>query len=244
MANKILIAVVNCQSRKVWAQAVRETWKPLLEKAGADVIFFRGSPAQPPGEEDVIQLNCDDSYSGLPAKVKAIICWAFDNGYDYVLKCDDDVVLSPDILKSGFNRHKYSGRGNRPGKFIVPYGFNYWMSRECMQKLYNEPLPISGNDDEKWVAERLHSYGIDLVHSEGYHLYVGLLADRTKDNYGYRPLNRLRKNLSEDPELFSWAIYLTSHGDSRIPEEKKVQTFYTVFADKVGKKHEQGLVSQ
>ena len=181
-----------------------------------------------------VQLNCDDSYQGLPEKIRAICRWAFDHGYDYVLKCDDDVVLSPEILLSGYERHEYSGRANRPGRVIVPYGFNYWMNRKCLQYLYNAPLPSSGNDDEKWVAETLHKHGITITGTTGYQLYLGSLIDRSKENYGYRPLNAKRRDQLLEPGIFSWAIYLTCHGDDRVDEQHKINTFYKVFADKVG----------
>ena len=130
MPSKTLIAVVSCHTRENWANAIRETWKPLVQ--GADVLFFRGR-GNSAESDDVIQLDCDDSYAGLPEKVRAIMQWAHNRGYEHVLKCDDDVVLNPiELLSSGYEKHRYSGKLNRRGIPTVPFGFNYWLNRQCI----------------------------------------------------------------------------------------------------------------
>lgn len=235
MPSKILIAIVNCHARENWANAIRETWKPLVQ--GADILFFRGQPWQVhiPAQPDVVQLNCDDSYAGLPEKVRAIMRWAHDHGYEHVLKCDDDVVLNPaELLSSGFEKHRYSGKLNRRGIPAVPFGFNYWLDRQCMEIISKAELPID-NDDEKWVAETLYKHGIDLVDVPRYALHYGTLIDRSQENYAYRPLNKKAKEY-EAPGIFSWAIFLTSHGDSKVSSGEKIAEFHRVFVSKVGSK--------
>ena len=92
-----LIAIMTCwkppyvekanAQRATWVQAVRQF---------ADVKFFRGHrPHGTPQEPDVIELDVDDSYRGLPRKVRAMASWAYYAGYKRMMKCDDDVFIVP-----------------------------------------------------------------------------------------------------------------------------------------------------
>jgi len=54
-------------------------------------------------------LDCGDGYQDLPEKVKAILQWAYDQGYDYVAKLDDDTVLRADLWYQSFPRSDFSG---------------------------------------------------------------------------------------------------------------------------------------
>ena len=91
---KHLLAIVSCHSREDFSDAVRSTWLPLVPQ-GLDVRFFRGRGATREPLADEIFLDCDDSYEGLPNKVQEIVRCAHSHEYDFVLKCDDDVVVKP-----------------------------------------------------------------------------------------------------------------------------------------------------
>ena len=224
MEKKTLIAIVSCRSRQdTWVKAIRETWLPLVPATKADVRIFVGL-GDLPISEDVVALACDDSYMGLPSKVQEICRWSNAHAYDFTLKCDDDVVLDPaTILLSGYERHEYSGRANRPPQpYTVPMGFNYWLSKKCTTIMSEAPLPDVGNDDEKWVASHLWSNGIILVDEPRYSLHTKLLEPLNK-----RPLRALNRHrylpMQEiEPEYFSRCIHLGEEQEIKLAEFKKV----------------------
>ena len=236
MTQRSLIAVVNARSRQsTWAQAIRDTWLSQVPADKADAKFFVGN-----GEGDVpsdtVALNVDDSYHGLPGKVQAIAGYAYEHGYEYVLKLDDDVVVKPSLLlSSDYNQYPYTGRQNRrpnPARGVpywVPMGFAYWMNRDCMKAIMEAPLPTN-NDDERWVAECLYKKGIELHSENRYHLYMGGLLDRPLR--ANRPL-RIGRALHDDSQLnngFAWAIFMEVGGlPQRIPIETKIAEYHKVF---------------
>ena len=230
---KTLIAIVNARPRQQWREALRKTWLPLVPKDKADAFFFvgRGEPCEL--GPDVVELDCDDSYWGLPDKVRAIARWALANGYDFMLKCDDDVALIPRLLlASGYNRQPYTGRANRKptrnNPFYIPVGFNYWLSRACMECIKNEETPQAHNDDELWVATILHENGIHLTDDRRYRLHTGEFITRPKR----RPL-RPKRPPSVHAEWvegeFSWCVYLESGMINNIPVEDKIKQYEEVY---------------
>lgn len=228
---KVLLAVVSARHREHWRQAIRDTWKPLVK--GAEVLFFVGRGEPYAFHEDVIQLDCDDSYFGLPSKVLAIANWARVRFYDFILKIDDDTVINPELLlRSGFDSYPYSGRPNRKPTFTTPFwvptGFCYWMNRQCMEHLSVEPLP-KNNDDEFWVANCLYNHGIMLSHDRRYRLHTGEFPTD-----GPKRALRLPKDapvVDSAPAVgeFAWAIYLESGANPRIPDPVKLEEFHKVF---------------
>lgn len=134
---KILVAVMTCNGRgyPARARAQRETWVPALRAQGVDVKFFYGGPA--PYElgygDEVYIPNVSDQYDGIPHKVKAICAYAYDHGYDYVAKVDDDVYIVPQRFPFlPLDGHDYVGRfrgphGNYPPHFAS--GFCYFLTK-------------------------------------------------------------------------------------------------------------------
>lgn len=233
---KTLIAIMNCHSRDAWADAIRQTWLPRVPEGAVDVKFFRGRGATRDPLSDEVFLDCDDSYDGLPDKVQAMIRWAYEHGYDFFLKCDDDVVIDlVKLLASGYEEYAYSGRGNRPMRpermYVVPYGFCYWLSRDCMKIVIGGKLPVGSNDDEKWVASLLHFQNIHLVSKEHYRLHYEV-KDRS-DYPLYRPLCAKKIVLVDPPQLFAWCIHLSGPGDTNYTTDMKIGVFHKVFAEKV-----------
>lgn len=229
MEKKTLIAIVTARHRlDTWVQYVRDTWFPLVPKGKADVYFFVGR-----GEREVkgvVELDCDDSYQGLPEKVRAICRWAKEHEYDFMLKCDDDVVLNPvALLSSGYEKHKYSGRANRPPQpYTVPMGFNYWLSKECIEIVSKAPLSDSGsNDDEKWVAKNLWEHGIELKDDQRYHLHFRPLEPVTKRSLRaiIRPGAFVDPSKPE-PVYFSRCIHIGGEQHVKLAEFKKVFNKY------------------
>ena len=221
---KTLIAIVTCHSRlSSWDQAIRDTWLPLVPTK-ADAVFFvgRGETQAP---KDVVELDCNDKYEGLPEKVRAIARWAISHDYDFMLKCDDDVVLKPAaLLTSGYEKHDYIGRANRPPQpYVVPMGFNYWLSKRCMEIISKAELP--GNfDDEKWVAKNLWDHGIVLVDDQRYALHTKLLDPPKRSLRAPRRETFIVPTL--EPEYFSRCIYLPETIEVKLAEFKKVFNKY------------------
>lgn len=127
---KLLIAVVTCQVRRHQADAQRASWVSRVPSDRADVRFFLG-----PGEQlhdDEVILPVDDSYIGLPEKVKATMAWAREQGYTQVFKVDDDVYVVPErLFRAGLEKYDYAGNfRDHNGKYPANYasGFAYWLS--------------------------------------------------------------------------------------------------------------------
>jgi len=147
---KTLIAVVTCRARRKQADALRATWAQGLD----DVVFFVGEGPNLAGE---VALAADDSYKGLPAKVKAASRWALDRGYDAVLKVDDDVYLVPERLRrAGLERYDYAGNFRMHNGDGHPYdycsGFCYWLGPRGLRAVAEAPLTEDTMED-RWVGQ-------------------------------------------------------------------------------------------
>jgi galactosyltransferase len=225
---KTLIAIINARHRQEWRDAVRGTWFKQVPRDKCDVMFFmgRGEPRQFLADE--VELDCSDKYEHLPEKVQSITRWALDRLYHHMLKCDDDVVLRPtDLLNSGYEKHDFSGKANRPPQpYVVSFGFNYWLSRKSMEIIAKAKLPEDGsNDDEKWVAKNLWDHGISLVNDDRYRLHTGW---EVYPEVVYRRALRVPRVSApiKDPQMFSRCIHIEG---SDVSQEMKLKEFRTVF---------------
>jgi len=166
---RTLIAVTTCHARRAYADAQRATWaagpnRPYLFKGlDAEVVFFVGGGSAE--REDEVILDVDDSYRGLPAKVKVAMRWALDNSFDSVLKLDDDVYVVPSRLPDYRDyTNQYEGPGtNYVGNFRThngnyPYdyasGFCYWLGRSSVEAIAAAPLTDDTMED-RWVGTAL-----------------------------------------------------------------------------------------
>ncbi len=229
---RVLIAVVTCASHVEHRKAIRETWMPLVKDA--DVKFFLG---QGEALEDEVIVDCDDSYEGLPSKVRAIVRWALAQGYDYMLKCDDDVILKPDrLLQSGFYRHDFTGHKNDSRKYPVPFGFCYWLSKKAMSIVENLELP-SNNNDEVWITEALGAAGIALNHDPRYVMYTGQREDfvpnrvkNTRAPYRARfsPVDTVSLSVAH-----AYCMFFNWTGHRITPDERIVHEMRKVFREYV-----------
>lgn len=221
---KTLIAIVTCNGREDWAALQRETWVPLVQNA--DVRFFKGVNGNTHSIDDnyTVHLNCGDDYQSLPNKVQEIIRWAIKHDYDFMLKCDDDVLLKPqDILASDYYRYDFSGHECAPFE-QVPWGFNYWLSKKAMKLMENKPLP-NNNNDEAWVAHTMTANGI-LLHSDPrYSLHYGR-------NLGMVPYKRALRKPKLEPKsssrYFSWCMH-----NHDVSKEVLFEEFKRIFHEEV-----------
>ena len=151
---KILLAIFSChqydykfddQNMKDWfvrpnvdrVSALRDTW---LKDVTCDYKIFKGRRAgihdsalhiRP---SDEVWLDAPDGYQHSSRKLKTLVQYALDCGYDYVLKIDDDVFVYWDRLNLNPTAD-YIGGG--PSGFAA--GCAYWLSKQAMQLLVQQP---------------------------------------------------------------------------------------------------------
>lgn len=229
---KILIAVVTCHAHALHQQCIRETWLSLVQ--GADVKFFFGPSDRPPKDDEVF-LDCDDSYEGLPSKVQSIVRWSLEQGYDYVVKLDDDVVINPVQFLSGFQNYDFTGRRNDIREYPVPFGFSYWMSRRSMQLVADATLPVD-NNDEAWVTSVLSKAGIVLHHEARYIMYTGQRSEFVPNKpraLRAPPRTRLPNIVPDLSTAMAYCIYLNWNGHRCTPDERIVAEMRKVFKEHV-----------
>ena len=155
---KILIAVISHRAGRKQRELIRAT---LNKVVGMDVRFFVGNGAE--DADDCVGLDCDDSYEGLPSKIKAIARYAVEHDYDYLVKCDDDVILDPDaLLKTGFWEYDFTGTIDPEVGLECPFGFLYTLSWDACGALAMAPL-TDCTEENMWVTEALRVYGIDVT---------------------------------------------------------------------------------
>lgn len=146
---KILLGIFSCHKydykfdddcTKDWyvrpnvdrVSALRDTW---LKDVTVDYKIFYGCgmTSRTPLSDEVF-LSAPDEYKASSQKMKALVRYALDNGYDYILKIDDDVFVYWNRLDLNPTAD-YIGGG--PSGFAA--GCAYWLSRKAMQLLVQQP---------------------------------------------------------------------------------------------------------
>jgi hypothetical protein len=157
-----LIAVAGCWHRGDRTQAQRDTW---AREAGA--WFFVGrKPAEGwIAPSQTFELDVDDSYAGLPEKVRGICRWGLENGFDSLCKLDDDVYMRPERLDGVLGDADYVGRFRAGYDGFPRYssGFTYMLSRRAMEIIAHAELTADPNED-RWVGTVLHEAGVRMRH--------------------------------------------------------------------------------
>ena len=230
-----LLALITCHTRQAYANAQRETWIPKIP-AGLDYKFFLGPSESTPGPDEVF-LDCDDSYVGLPSKVRAACKWALDHGYDTGTKIDDDVVLKPtDFLNSLSNPKDFSGHTNFDGGVVkAPWGFIYTLSKRAMDIVVTSELPPN-NNDEVWVANTLAYNGILLHHEPRYVLHRGKRSDFIVP--AKRPLRAPKPRVDfshmdvTDPRNgIAYCVFLHWFGYHSTPDSVNIAEYHKLFKE-------------
>jgi len=151
---KVLIAVIGCERRKLNMDVQRQTWVEAA-KDRFDARFFLAIQDREPLPDEVF-LDVNDDYQSLPSKVKGMCSWADNQGYDHVMKTDDDTVIWPErlVVPSG----DYVGRKSSGGQNWCR-GMSYWLSQKSVQSIARAPLTDQTCED-RWVGKVLLSQGI------------------------------------------------------------------------------------
>ena len=125
-------------------QAVRETWAKDCTHKNLTMKFFYGIGSTPMLDDEV-RLPVPDDYEHLPQKTIAICKWALDNGFDYVLKCDDDSYVWVDRAMLEVNQvgdfAGYINGGSCSG------GCGYWLSNRAMSEVIRNPINTHWAED-------------------------------------------------------------------------------------------------
>jgi 2-polyprenyl-3-methyl-5-hydroxy-6-metoxy-1,4-benzoquinol methylase len=176
-----------------------------------DVRFFLGGGYVT--NQDEVILPCPDDYRSLPLKCKLMFQWALDQGYDYVFKTDDDVLVAPDrLLEAVPVGRDYVGRLRGPARGLpAPYcsGMGYWLSRKAMQARV-DGADVDDFNEDLATGNILLRAGISGTHD---HRYVVARSDRSAVNgrEGPRKGNDTIASCEYVPEAMhaAWKEYLT-----------------------------------
>lgn len=176
---KILLAIFSCHAynyaatdMKDWfirtpadrVQGLRASW---LKNVKGDYKIFKGLGGNRTPQEDEVFLSCPDDYHHSTEKLRALLRWALDNGYDYICKVDDDVYVYYDRLMANVPTTDYTGRSH--GREFAP-GFTYWLSRTSMEALVKSRVSCWAED--RWVGETLRRHQIFCTNDDRYHLVM------------------------------------------------------------------------
>jgi len=142
---------------------IRDSW---LKDVTCDYKVFKGKPCSriEPLPDEVF-LDASDDYHHSFEKIRALISYALDGGYDYLLKVDDDVYVYWDRILKNIPTADYVG-----GPVGTDYcsGMTYWLSKHAMEFLRSAP---TGNwAEDRWVGESLRRKGINCSFDGRYHI--------------------------------------------------------------------------
>ena len=168
---KILLAIFSCHrynykfdndTMKDWfvrpnvdrVSALRDTW---LKNVTVDYKIFYGRGATRDPLPDEVFLDAPDDYQRSSSKLKALVQYALEKGYDAIAKVDDDVYLHWDRFMANLPTSDYVGGG--PSGFAA--GCFYWLSRRSMEEIVKQPC--FRWQEDFWVGCCLENAHIPLV---------------------------------------------------------------------------------
>lgn len=179
---KLLIAISSCEAYELEGnnEPLRATWMAEAAALGIDCKLFHGRLATP--KDDVVVLDCDDSYSGLIEKFQAKISWAVKEGYDYVFCCLADCYVRPErLLPLCREPNDYVGASYTHETFgsYCQGGAGFLLSRKACLILDQDRLPLRHKDgsmpvqdsEDAWAGQALLRKGIRCAHHEGFRIF-------------------------------------------------------------------------
>jgi hypothetical protein len=182
--------------RDTWGKEVKLPWKLLFfvgtrldsPEEDPEIVKILGTPgtlavmhptkldkpsAPEKDEPDVIKLDTYDTYLGTSFKGKAIQRYAYEHNYEGLFLAMCDTLVFPDRLNKACVGHtagqvfKASSAHGYPHPVACPHGgYGYWLDREVLGKLYNEPV-LHYSEDQS-TAFGLHKNGIMMQNSRSF----------------------------------------------------------------------------
>lgn len=178
---KFLVAISSCEAYETSGmnKPMRETWLPDVAPAGMDYKFFHGKGST--AKEDVVIVDCDDSYKGLIDKFRAKIKWSVDHDYDFVFVCLADCYVRPERLVASCS-HTYFGSVYTHETFgsYCQGGAGFILSKEACSILTKDTQPLRHRDgttgdmwsEDAWAGQALLRSGIIPEHSEDFKVWM------------------------------------------------------------------------
>lgn len=142
---KILIAVKSYQDmwRRGAHEKIRESWGRFCP---TDVKFFLGGTPVHPLKDDEIRLDVRDDYNSLCYKTNAILQWALDRQYDYMVLVDTDTFINPiELDKLPWGEFDYAGLLLSWGPFMFG-GCGFALSRDAARIILNNEVQDKMDD--------------------------------------------------------------------------------------------------
>lgn len=155
-------------------QGIRDSW---LKDITIDYKLFYGQGASRQPLPDEVFLPVIDDYHHSDDKIRALIKYTLDHGYEQLVKIDDDCYVYWDRLAGNLPTGDYvgSGRGFAVKENFSTFradfapGFTYSLSRKAMEILLASPAGPAWAED-RWVGESLRRKGIPLTVEDRFHL--------------------------------------------------------------------------
>lgn len=113
MINKIPIGIKSCQQNNERKLAIEYTWIKTIDLDQFFPVFLVGRKDKPTELiENILYLDCHDSYQGLSGKMKEFYKWALKNtNASHFWSCDDDAYINTNIFNifQDYKNYDYSG---------------------------------------------------------------------------------------------------------------------------------------
>ena len=109
---RTILGMLTQAHRREHREAISETWAARLP-TGWSLYFLIGRPGRATElVGDVLYLDMEEAYENLPLKIHLFMQYCVENeAFDGLLKCDDDVYLDIELLRSVIGRKPaYAGR--------------------------------------------------------------------------------------------------------------------------------------
>jgi len=150
--------------------AIRDTW---IKDVTVDYKFFYGDLPKGISKEplpDEVFLKCPDGYYTSNQKTKALVRWALENGYDRILKIDDDIFVHWDRMTAskGFTTGSYVGGGYSPQEAYA-FGGCYWLDKSAMEILASTPTGSQDWAEDRWAGLALARQNVKLQFDPSYY---------------------------------------------------------------------------
>jgi len=133
---KTIIGLLACQALPERRNLCRQTWLPVLQSLGVDVVFLIGGHRSLERHGDELYLPVPDTYPTLPQKTVAFCHWFSGTDATHLFKADDDTFIHPwrfmDWLAT-ITTQDYVGNEWRDRAGYASGGAGYLLSRRAAE---------------------------------------------------------------------------------------------------------------